>query len=80
MDNVATQRTPTKEAPMDKAIETKGGRFYIAMGYNGFNLPANNGSGYATAARALAAAKRCGYRPGHADPIAEMVAAYRKEG
>ena len=48
---------------MDKAIETRDGRFYIRMHFNGFNLPANNGAGYSTPARALAAARRCGYRP-----------------
>lgn len=48
---------------MDKAIEMKGGRFYIRMGFNGFNLPANNGRGYKTAITALRAAKECGYRP-----------------
>lgn len=49
---------------LDAAIETRNGRFFIRLGFNGFNLPANNGHGYATAGRALAAAKRCGYRPG----------------
>lgn len=34
------------------------GRFFITMGHPGFNSPANNGSGYATRAKALAAIRR----------------------
>lgn len=41
------------------AIEAKetvfGTRYFIAMGFPGFNSPANNRSGYETAAKALAA-------------------------
>ena len=62
---------------LPEVIETKGGRFYIRLGFNGCNLPANNGNGYATPARALAAAKRCGYRLGM--PPA-WVPSIRKEG
>lgn len=61
---------------MDQAIEVKGGRFYIRMGYNGFNTRANNLSGYATEKKALAAAQRCGYRPG----MGPFEPALRKEG
>jgi len=35
------------------------GRWFITLGHAGFNLPANNRSGYASKARALAAHKRC---------------------
>lgn len=35
------------------------GRWYIAAGHPGFNLPANNGRGYASPAAALAAMRRC---------------------
>lgn len=35
------------------------GRWFITIGQSGFNLPANNGSGYSTKARALAAHARC---------------------
>jgi hypothetical protein len=34
------------------------GRFFITMGHPGFNSPANNRDGYATAAKALAAIRR----------------------
>jgi hypothetical protein len=34
------------------------GRFFITMGHPGFNSPANNGAGYATRAKALAAIRR----------------------
>jgi hypothetical protein len=35
------------------------GRWFITLGHAGFNLPANNRSGYASQARALAAHERC---------------------
>jgi hypothetical protein len=35
------------------------GRWFITMGHAGFNSPANNGIGYTTAMRALAAHRRC---------------------
>ena len=34
------------------------GRFFITMGHPGFNSPANNRNGYATAAKALAVIRR----------------------
>jgi hypothetical protein len=42
------------------AIEVRGEtRYYITMGHAGFNLRANNLSGYATAKSAEAASLRC---------------------
>jgi hypothetical protein len=42
------------------AIEVRGEtRYYIAMGRPGFNLPANNRKGYATAKAAETASLRC---------------------
>lgn len=35
------------------------GRWFITMGHAGFNLPVNNGRGYATEARAIEASKAC---------------------
>jgi hypothetical protein len=42
------------------AIEVRGEvRYFITMGRPGFNLPANNRNGYATAKAAEAASLRC---------------------
>lgn len=41
-------------------------RFYIVMGWPGFNSPANNRDGYATAELALAASLRYGLKRGSA--------------
>jgi len=42
------------------AIEVRGEtRYFISMGRPGFNLPANNRKGYATAKAAEAASLRC---------------------
>ena len=38
------------------------GRWFITMGTPGFNLPANNGSGYASKASAERAIARCTHR------------------
>lgn len=38
------------------------GRWFITMGHAGFNLPANNGQGYLTRRRAVAAHRRCASR------------------
>jgi hypothetical protein len=38
--------------------ESLGGKWYITMGHAGFNSPSNNGSGYASKAKALAAWRR----------------------
>lgn len=46
----------------DRVVEIKVGsetRYYISMGRPGFNLPANNRMGYATAKSAEAASLRC---------------------
>jgi len=46
----------------DRVVEIKVGeqvRYYISMGRPGFNLPANNRKGYATAKAAEAASLRC---------------------
>lgn len=43
----------------EPVAQDAGGRWYITMGHSGFNLPANNRSGYASKARAVAAHKRC---------------------
>lgn len=40
------------------ATEEKGGRWYIKMGFAGFNSAANNWDGYATQAGAEAAIRR----------------------
>jgi hypothetical protein len=46
----------------DRVVAIKVGeqtRYYISMGRPGFNLPANNRKGYATAKAAEAASLRC---------------------
>lgn len=42
----------------DIAVEVSG-RFFIRFGHAGFNLPANNRNGYATAAAASRASREC---------------------
>lgn len=42
----------------DVAKQAPTGRWFITMGHCGFNSPANNRSGYATQAAAVAASKR----------------------
>lgn len=41
-----------------EATEEKGGRWYIRMGFAGFNSPANNAFGYDSKAKAEAAIRR----------------------
>jgi hypothetical protein len=45
-------------------------RFYIGMGWQGFNLPANNRNGYDSPEKALAASRRCEKRDPRFWPIA----------
>lgn len=40
------------------AVEEKNGRWYILMGFSGFNSPANNAWGYVSQAKAEAAIYR----------------------
>ena len=42
-------------------IEEVRNRWFITLGHNGFNSPANNRQGYKDAASALAAARRYGW-------------------
>jgi len=39
-------------------VEEKAGRWFIRMGFAGFNSPSNNRMGYASEAKALAAIRR----------------------
>lgn len=43
---------------MTKVEQKENGRWYIKMGYAGFNTRANNSSGYASEAAALAVIRR----------------------
>jgi len=43
-------------------LNAQTGRFFITMGHAGFNLPANNGRGYATREAAKRAHLRCNGR------------------
>lgn len=42
-----------------KVKQAPSGRWFVTMGHAGFNTPANNGQGYSTEKRALAAHRRC---------------------
>ena len=53
------------EIPED-AVEEKSGRFYIKMGFAGFNSHANNRDGYCNRSAALAAVKRYDHGAGRA--------------
>jgi hypothetical protein len=44
-------------APVKQAADS--GRWFITIGHAGFNLPANNGRGYATREAAVRAHARC---------------------
>ncbi len=68
--NLPSHLDPTPCKPLDqcagacghvvKQVAVQNGRWFITMGHPGFNLPANNGRGYASKAKALAAHARCG--------------------
>lgn len=42
-----------------RAKQAPDGRWFLTMGHAGFNTPANNGKGYASKGRALAAHRKC---------------------
>jgi hypothetical protein len=46
-----------RNANCDTAVVEHEGRYYITFGHAGFNSPANNGNGYGSKAKALAAMK-----------------------
>lgn len=60
-----TFHLPGDVVPED-AVEEKSGRFYIKMGFAGFNTPANNRNGYASRSNALAAVTRFDHGAGRA--------------
>ncbi len=49
----------SKDLISESRVVKVGSRFYISSGRPGFNLPANNRSGYATATAAEKASLRC---------------------
>lgn len=48
----------------DEAVEERNGRWYIKVGFAGFNTKANNSNGYATKEKAEAAVVRYQNRKG----------------
>lgn len=56
--------TTTTASQATEQRETAGGtRWFIRLGFSGFNLPANQVRGYASQAGAFRAHQRCGGRP-----------------
>lgn len=49
----------TNSTQQVEAVEIRGARWFIRMGFAGFNLRANNGRGFETREAAIAAHKRC---------------------
>ena len=63
-----TFHLPTAEVPAN-AVEERSGRFYIVMGFAGFNTHANNRNGYASYSDALKAVTRFDRGNGGVSPL-----------